>query len=134
LESCNAEERKRAKKRYVDLCNEQLFYLWAKCLPDEVADEWLDGMIAFLPLLNGETGEAHPESRTKLIEPKMLWSYPRNQSAFTVDEPDDLDLKSERIALIQQIKKNVGNKPGWLRSHFMGRGWPVTVRRGQGHR
>jgi hypothetical protein len=47
-------------------------------------------MITFLPLLNGETGEAQPKSRTKMIEPEMLRGYPRIQSAFTVDEPDGL--------------------------------------------
>ena len=74
-------------------------------------------MITFLPLLNGETGEAQPKSRTEMIEPEMLRGYPRIQSAFTVDEPDGLH-KCQRVALIQQIKKNIGNKPGWLRSHL----------------
>ncbi len=49
------EERDKGEEQYVDLCNEQLFYFANGYLPPEVIEEWLDGMVLYLPHYDGET-------------------------------------------------------------------------------
>lgn len=49
MKSDDEAARQKAIKRYIDLCNEELFYFKNKFIPDEVADEWIDGMIYYLP-------------------------------------------------------------------------------------
>ncbi len=48
------EERDKGEERYVDLCNEQLFYFANDYLPPEVIEEWPDGMVLYLPHHDGE--------------------------------------------------------------------------------
>jgi hypothetical protein len=112
-------EKKRAKTQYVDLCNEQIFYFREKYLPDEVADEWLDGMIDYLPLFD-EEGKVHPESRSRTIEPGLLADYPRIRGAFIIEDPNPYD---RRKKLIEQIKKNIRKRKS---------GAPVPSLTGQG--
>jgi len=110
MESDDGGEKERAKKQYVDLCNEQLFYFSNGYITDEIAEEWLDGMIDFLPQIDGDTGKAHRESREKPIEPDLLKDYPRIKTAFTVDEPYDLESKEERDVLIKQVMTKVAKR------------------------
>lgn len=51
LKSSNTSVEMGAVKRYVDLCNEELFYFKHNYLPNEIVDEWLEGMIYYLPHL-----------------------------------------------------------------------------------
>ena len=107
MESHNKGERDKAKKEYVDLCNEQLFYFRRKYLPDEVVEEWLDGMIDYIPQLNTSC-DIHPESPARKIEPHLLKEYPRVRKAFTVVEPYELDRNDEadeRQVFIKHIRK-----------------------------
>lgn len=118
MESADAQEAKRAKRQYVDLCNEQLFYFGEKYLPDEVVEEWLDGMIDYLPQLDGE-GKAHLKSwRNGMTEPKMLKGYPRIEDAFTVDEPCDLGSRGERDELIEHLRGKVQKRSKLWRRFF----------------
>jgi len=40
------------KKIAIDLCNEELFYFQKKYVPGAVIDEWLEGMVNYLPYFN----------------------------------------------------------------------------------
>ena len=54
LKSQDKNERQEAIKQYIDLCNEELFYFKHGYLPEEIVNEWLDGMIYYLPHFDGE--------------------------------------------------------------------------------
>lgn len=114
--SSDAQTKAKAQKRYVDLCNEQLFYFQARYLPDAVVDEWLDGMIDYLPQVKarGEANAAplvHPEPfRGKhAVDSRLLAGYPRIREAFLVDgeEPYDLDDPEARQAYVGRIKRQI---------------------------
>jgi hypothetical protein len=116
--STDAQEAERAKRRYVDLCNEQLFYFGEKYLPDEVVEEWLDGMIDYLPQLDRE-GKAHPQSwQNRMVEPELLDGYPRIETAFTVDEPYDLESRVKRGKLIEHLRGKVQKRSRLWRRNF----------------
>ena len=72
LEDRDKTKKQRAKTRYVDLCNEQLFYFKNGYLPREVIEEWLESMIDYLPLFDNVTG---PVRHSGNIEPDLLKSY-----------------------------------------------------------
>lgn len=39
-------------KKYIELCNEQLLYIRNNYIPFDIAVEWIDGMIDYLPVIN----------------------------------------------------------------------------------
>ncbi len=103
---------KRAKRRYVDLCNEQLFYFRNGYLPREVMEEWLDGMVYRLPLWKApEAEEVHPEHPGEMEE-ELFKEYSRIKEAFAVVEPCDLASPRERTALVRQLRIRVEPKFG----------------------
>ncbi len=111
LESEDQATRERAEKRYVDLCNEQLFYFRNGYLPRDVMEEWLGGMIDYLPLFDDVTGRVvHPE-RPPIVEPGLLEDYPRIKEAFTVEGPDIPKSPHQRKALTRRIGKKVRPEP-----------------------
>lgn len=89
LESEDHATEERAKRRYVDLCNEELFYFRSGYLPSDVMEEWLDGMIDYLPLFDDVTGEVRPD-HPGIVEPDLLEGYPRIKGVFAVDGSYDL--------------------------------------------
>lgn len=48
----NNPELEDALQLYVELVNEELFYIAYDYIPTEVAREWIDGMVSFLPVLD----------------------------------------------------------------------------------
>lgn len=105
MESGDRQEREQGERQYVDLCNEQLFYFRNKYLPGEVVDEWLDGMIEYLPQLDRE-GKPYPDpKRTRMIDPVWLQDYPRIEWAFSVDKFYDLEYPEQRWLLIDGIRR-----------------------------
>jgi len=73
-------------KSYFDFVNEELFYFENNYLPKSIADEWIDGMIDFVPLFNknGEViNNGHGDYYHIAIENKLLATYPRIKQAFT---------------------------------------------------
>jgi hypothetical protein len=111
LKSSAGEGRLSAIKQYVDLCNEELFYFKNKYLPDEVVDEWLDGMVYYLPHFNGnEDVNQNPDCLKEISKENLLADYPRVKDAFTVNAVYKVESKSERRRLIERIKKNLKRK------------------------
>jgi hypothetical protein len=105
------QDREKAVRQYIDLCNEELFYFQKNYLPDEVIDEWLDGMIQYLPHFNEKGDNLNPNCIPEIIEQDLLADYPRIRRAFTVNEQYDLKNDSRRRALISLIRENLKQKP-----------------------
>ncbi len=100
----------RAKKRYVDLCNEQIFYFRNGYLPREVIEEWLESMVDYLPLFEGATGEARTDC-PGLVEPELMEGYPTLRKVFAVDGTHDPRSREHRNALARQIGMTVRPEP-----------------------
>lgn len=115
LKSEDIEEKQRAIKAYVDLCNEELFYFKHDYLPKEIIEEWLDGMIYYLPHFKNGKNVNNSEHCLKEIDAKMLEEYPQIREAFEVDtdyseEEFDFNNSQQRKSLVENIKFNLKNK------------------------
>ncbi len=111
LKAGDGPQEKRARERYVDLCNEELFYFANGYLPREVIEEWLGGMLDYLPLFDDVTGRVVHSERPPIVEPGLLKDYPRIKEAFTVEGPDIPQSPHQRKALTQRIGKKVRQEP-----------------------
>jgi hypothetical protein len=73
--------------KYVDLVNEELFYIQFNYIPKEVAKEWIDGMLDFMPLINGKDEIVNKKyCLTYLVDTHVqIYSMnPRVANAFTI--------------------------------------------------
>jgi hypothetical protein len=106
--------------KYLELTNVELFYFKQGYLPKDVAIEWLDGMIEYIPIRNQKNEVLNHKSNTVFkVEgfETLLQKYPRIQNAFrvsgkydfsviyNVDESVDKRMK-ERRRLIEEIIAN----------------------------
>lgn len=108
LKSQNQDEKLKAVKLYVDLCNEELFYFKYKYLPDEIVDEWIDGMIFYLPhLLNDSNVNTDESYLREITDNNLLRDYPRTQKAFEVTREFDLSKYKDRKELVKIVKANL---------------------------
>jgi hypothetical protein len=96
--------------QYIDLCNEELFYFQKKYLPDAVRDEWLEGMINYLPYFNEKGDNLNPGCLPEIIKQNLLADYPRIKRTFTLPHGYDLSEEIDRKELIAQLKKNLYRK------------------------
>ncbi len=74
-------------RRYIDLIGEELFYIQKGFIPKEVALEWIDGMIEFIPLTHGNKEILNQHNCIFHLfknRAKLLQSYPRIKTAFRV--------------------------------------------------
>jgi len=99
-----------AKRRYVDLCNEQLFYFHNGHLPREVFEEWLESMVDYLPLFDNVTGKVHPD-HLGVIDPELLEGYPTIKRVFVIDGPYDLTLRDQRLNFVHRIARKIRPEP-----------------------
>jgi hypothetical protein len=109
LQSDDTAVKVRATKRYIDLCNEELFYFKHNYLPNEIVDEWLEGMIYYLPHLT-EDGQNLNEDDSCLCQihiENLLGDYPRLKDAFTVSRKYNLGQKSDREALVTSVRRKL---------------------------
>lgn len=106
LDSDDPDLRQNAQQRYIDLCNEELFYFVNGWLPKEVEKEWLDGMIDLLPHLNHACQNLNDEAQ---ISVDQLEDYPRIRHAFTVTKQHDLKARDDRNELIASIQKQLNS-------------------------
>jgi hypothetical protein len=99
-----------ALKSYIELTNEELFYISKKYLADEVALEWIDGMIEFIPLYNCKNQLINGNAKLD----KHKWEqatkgYPRiihfsTENDFT---PGDMQSNEKRRALAKLLYKRM---------------------------
>lgn len=99
-----------AKRRYVDLCNEQLFYFKNGYLPREVMEERLESMIDYLPLFDAISGHVRPD-HIGIVEPELLQGYPTIRETFVVDRSDDLSSLDGRLAFGRRIGRKLKPEP-----------------------
>ena len=112
LRSSDKEQRLSAIRQYIDLCNEELFYFKNRYIPEEVIDEWLDGMILSIPYFcNGKNTNNSDTYFFEIVQLDMLRAYPRITHAFNMDREYDISCRKERSELIRAIKKNLKNHP-----------------------
>src|SRR5262245_45309122 len=96
--------------QYIDLCNEELFYFQKKYLPGAVIDEWLEGMVNYLPYFNEKGDNLNLGCLPEIIGQNLLADYPRIKRTFTVPRDYDLSKEIEEKELIAQLKKNLYRK------------------------
>ncbi len=102
---------------YIDLVNEEFFYIENNYLHIEVAIEWIDGMIDYLPFIDNNQKvvdggtftiiKSEDASNTKSIE-DLCKKYPRVLKTIKLNEPIDFTKiyandKQERDKLIYLI-------------------------------
>ena len=108
--------------RYIDLVNEELFYFQHKYIPKEVAKEWIDGMIDYVPITNKKMQILNQENCIDYFamnRNELLKNFPRIQNAFEVnsnydytliyskDEKQRIQRVKQREKLIAEILKNI---------------------------
>ncbi len=110
--------------QYLDLVNEELFYIEKGYLPKEVANEWIDGMIDYLPFITAN--DFVKSSKFLQLEDiksteKALFVYPRILHFITIRNIIDYETvflplndrsgmfrrNSERKKLIKALRKNL---------------------------
>lgn len=80
-------------QQYFELINEEFFYFENKYLPYEVAIEWIDGMIDFLPFFQNN-GTFHQSKEIKSLKSAestimLLVKYPRVRKVIQLSVPID---------------------------------------------
>jgi hypothetical protein len=80
--------------KYIDLCNEELFYFKHRYLPLKVAYEWIDGMVNYMPIRDKKGNVLNPEHCLDyLIEHFEVFNkYPRILACFEVIGKYDFEL------------------------------------------
>ena len=75
-------------RKYIDFVNEELFYFEKDYIPRDVAYEWIDGMIDYMPIYSDAKKEfINPDKALKKInELNLLINYQRVRKAFTVKD------------------------------------------------
>ena len=89
--------------RYLDLCNEELFYFKQRYLRNEVALEWIDGMVRFLPLLNETTKSPWDGQSYLAASDKLIQKFPRVQYAFSTPALPNLATQEARRRYIERV-------------------------------
>jgi hypothetical protein len=98
-------------KRYIDLCSEELFYFQMKYVDGAIVDEWIDGMLSYLPLKDQNGRIVYPSYKLRpLMRADDLADYPRINDTFVVQRSPELDESQARTDYIRQIKSKVRNQ------------------------
>jgi hypothetical protein len=90
--------------RYVDLVNEELFYLQHRYLPKEIGREWIDGMIDFMPITNPGGALLNSPYCLLYLEKKpdvYLQGYSRVKNAFSVNDTYNWEIVYNEDAAMQ---------------------------------
>lgn len=94
------------RRRYLDLCNEEMFYFQHRYLRREVALEWIDGMMSVLPLLDEEgqpiEGDADGETWAGLMR-----GFPRLVNAFSAERHGHMTDPEDRRRTARKILSRV---------------------------
>jgi len=101
-------------RKYVDFVNEELFYIQNDYLPQEVCEEWIDGMIDTMPIYNSKgewlnptkSGEADA-CTTTIHEENLLQNFSRVKNAFTVKSLNVENIYSLNSILEKKARKNL---------------------------
>ncbi len=95
-------------KSYIDLCNEELFYYQMEYVPDQIMDEWIDGMLSYLPLYDRDGHLVYADYKLMgVLRQDDLDDYPRIKDALIVRQRDNLEPSEQLDRYIEQIKNNL---------------------------
>jgi len=115
----------RKSSQYIDLVNEEFFYMASNYLPIKVSIEWIDGMIDYLPFYDKQgkfiAGKKLKSFGKEHVVKKLLNDYPRVLKAIKIKAPIDFNKihlevfdekkvearRQERNKLIEQIILNL---------------------------
>jgi hypothetical protein len=98
-------------KRYIDLCSEELFYFQMGYVPELIMEEWIDGMLSYLPLRDEHNVIVYADYKLRdILRPGDLKDYPRITESFLVKRKPDLQESQAWADFINQIKGNVKKK------------------------
>jgi hypothetical protein len=89
--------------RYLDLCNEELFYFQERYLRKEVALEWIEGMVSFLPLINETTKSPWDGKPYLTTSDKLIHKFLRVEHAFSTAAFPDLTTEEARRRYVKNI-------------------------------
>jgi len=89
--------------QYLDLCNEELFYFQQNYLRKEVALEWIEGMVKFLPLINEATKSPWDGKPYLTSTDKLIHQFPRVAHAFSTTTFPDLATQEARRRYVERI-------------------------------
>ena len=101
-------------KQYIELINEEFFYLENNYLPFVVSVEWIDGMIDYLPFIlkNGEFKKSKDLKEFDTIEKtnKLLTNYPRIRKVIQLNKLVNydriyLEVDNEEKRLLKKRKR-----------------------------
>ncbi len=99
---------RRLAKSYIDLCNEELFYYQMEYVPDQIMDEWIDGMLSYLPLYDRDGHLVYADYKLMgVLRQDDLDDYPRIKDALIVRQRDNLEPSEQLDRYIEQIKNNL---------------------------
>ncbi len=115
IDSPDEKQKIRGYKKYIDLCNEELFYFQQGYIPDDVVKEWLDGMLNYIPIYYKDKKinlNKKLLSTNILEENNLLDRYPRIGNIFKVNKiynrDNDDDMRKEIINdLLENIIRNL---------------------------
>lgn len=95
-------------KRYIDLCSEELFYFQMKYVDDAIMDEWIDGMLSYLPLKDNNGEIVYTDYKLlAIMSLDDLADYPRINDTFIVQRRTEFNESQARTDYIRQIKAKV---------------------------
>lgn len=107
LASNEPEKKLMGLRQYIDLCNEELFYFKNGYVPGEVAREWLDGMITYLPLFDKQGNMLAGGKYKEITVCDLLDDYPRIRKAFCIAESPNLCITEQRMKVIRTVQNNL---------------------------
>ena len=94
---------------YIDLVNEEFFYLENSYLPLEVSIEWIDGMIGFLPFYSKNNEFIKSTVLDAMKEEdwtnNLLYEYPRVLKAIQIKK--DIDFEKVKLGIIDKESRNL---------------------------
>lgn len=95
--------------QYIDLVNEEFFYLEKNYLPLEVCIEWIDGMIDYLPFYNAdgkfENSENFPLLNDQSFAKIVMANYPRILRVIQLKKK--IDFEAIRISPLTEENRQI---------------------------
>ncbi len=102
--------------KYVDFVNEELFYMQHGFIPNDIAREWLYGIIIHFPVFaKGANGNPSDVSKV-IVTNNLLSSFPRLVHAFTLSgthnfaviyNSESREISHAKRNMVDEILKNV---------------------------
>lgn len=89
--------------KYIDLCDEEVFYFQHRYLRDEVALEWIDGMIEYLPIFNSGTKEPWERQQYLATADTLVHGFPRVMNAFTTSQRPNTATAASRREVAEEV-------------------------------